>query len=278
MSGGSPVPAPVRKAVVPAAGRGTRMRPFSEVVPKELLPLGTEPVLERVLREIRGAGIDEVALVCRPDKPLLRDYVAARQGSLEGLAVTWVEQAEPLGLGDAIACCREFLAGEPFALVLPDNVFVGEEPPGRSLTRLLRAWDRDGREVLGVLALGAADSDRYGNCGRLEFELRNDGHLDIRRLHGKSPGTLRIEAGETVHRNSGRSICSPDFLDRADALRDGTEGEIDELPVFQSLVDERGATGVVLDPPPFDVGNPAGYTQAWAAFAAASATGRARND
>src|SRR5215472_14585514 len=131
-------------AVIPAAGLGSRFLPASRAVPKELLPLGTRPLVHHVLDEVERAGFDRAAIVVSPAKAAIRAYFApdpALEGLLrergdehglgalrasvaiaERLALQFVEQPHPLGLGDAVARCRHLAGGEPLAVLLPDDV------------------------------------------------------------------------------------------------------------------------------------------------------------
>ncbi|HUP21782.1 MAG TPA: sugar phosphate nucleotidyltransferase [Thermoanaerobaculia bacterium] len=255
----------MRKAVIPAAGLGTRMRPWSEVVPKELVPLGTKPAIQFAVDEALGAGIAEIAVVVSPDKGLLRDYLD-RFGDPSGRArFTYVTQETPRGLGDAILCCRDFAAGEPFAVLLPDNVLLS---PAHDFGRLVRASERSGLDAIGVIEVTHADSGRYGNCGRIEFRVLEPGLLELERLYDKLPGTLQVPPGETLLRTCGRYACTQRLLDELAQLRatTGDRVELDEVPAYQRIVASGGAVGVVLPPPLFDVGNPSGYLAACAAI------------
>ncbi len=250
----------VRKAVIPAAGHGTRMRPVSRVVPKELLPVGTKPAIQFALEEVASAGLEEVAVVVSSRKQLVRDYVdeLVERGEL-ALKVRYVLQDVQRGLGDAISLCADFLGGEPFALLLPDNVFLS---PEYDFGRMVGLFLEYGRDVVGVLEVGEEASGRFGNCGRIDFAEMGPGALEIMKLHGKSPGTLQIAPGERVTRTCGRYICLPDLLRHLEELRPLTPGELDEVPAYQRVIAERGAVGCVLPGPLFDVGNPAGFLAA----------------
>lgn len=253
----------IRRAVIPAAGHGTRMRAIAGTEPKELLPVGDRPVLRHVLDEALAAGLDEIALVVSPAKGAIRAYVE-REVAAGGLAarVTWVEQTVQRGLGDAMALCRDFVAGEPFALLLPDNVFLA---PDYSLRPMVDLAAEHGRDVVGVVELGDDSSGRFGNCGLIDFRALAPGVLEIEGLADKLPGRLEIAPGERVTRTCGRYVCRPDVLDVLEQLRPAAEArgrELDEVPAYQRIIAERGALGRVLPPPLFDTGNPAGYAAA----------------
>ena len=251
----------VRKALIPAAGRGTRMRPVTWVVPKELLPVGSRPAVHRVVEEAAAAGLDHIGVVIGPGKELIRDYLetARREGEFAGLTFEYLHQEEPNGLAEAIAVSRDFIAGDPFALLLPDNVLLSPEHRLRKMTEL---FERSARDVVGVLALDAGESGRYGNSGLFEGSSSEPGVFEIERLHDKRPGRLRIAAGETVLRTCGRYICRPHVLRWIEELRPGIEGEFDEVPVYQRIAAEGGLLGRQLPLPLFDVGHPAGFLAA----------------
>lgn len=246
---------PVRRAVVPCAGRGTRMRPFSELVPKELVPLGARPALEWVLDEALGAGIEEIVLVVAPGKPLVRacaERWAAQQVAPPRLVE--VVQAQPNGLGHALLSCREAVAGEAFALLLPDNICLGRH----KLARMVALHQTSGLDVVGVLALDSRHDGEYGASGLFDAQRYARDAFAITRLREKAPGRLRIATGEVVHRTCGRYVCAPDALDWIARSSPGDEGELSEVPAYQAIAAARGLIGVVLPAPVVDVGHPSG--------------------
>ena len=251
------------------------MAPFSRLAPKELAPIGSVPALQLVLEEIAAAGLVEVGIVVRPGKAELIERCVEQTGPrADGpdprrLEVTWIEQPQPRGLGDAILCAQGFLRREPFALLLPDNLLLGAEHRLADLTRL---HAETGRDVLGVLELGAEQSGEYGNCGLIDYRVPDPSRprvLELLRLHDKGPGRLLVGEGEVKRRTCGRYVCTPELLDELDSVREemrrhGADGELDEVPAYQRLIERRGAVGYVLAGPLFDVGYPLGYLAACA--------------
>jgi UTP--glucose-1-phosphate uridylyltransferase len=269
---------PVTKALIPAAGRGTRMAPFSQVVAKELVPIGATPVLQLILEEIAAAGLQEVGIVIRPGKgALIERFVdqlhqrEPRPGAadLRQLEIRWIEQPEPRGLGDAILCAEPFLGGDSFALLLPDNLLLGED---HRLGDLVRLHERTGRDVIGVLELSHESSGEYGNCGLIDYVVERPEEprvLTLQRLHDKLPGRLHVAVGEVKRRTCGRYVCTPHLLTELLALRRQLEvaesaDELDEVPAYQRVILKQGAHGWVLSGPVFDVGYPLGYLAACA--------------
>lgn len=257
----------IRRAIIPAAGRGTRMEPFSKIVPKELAPVGTRPALLWVLEEARRAGIEEIGLVVRPGKELLERFLTATadQEPVRSLAVTSIVQHEPAGLAEAISLCREFTADEPFAVLLPDNVLLEERG---CLRRLLELAARSGKDVLGLMSVEAERASQFGNCGQVELEEREAGALELRVIHGKRPGELVVPPGERLLRTCGRMACQPHLYDFIDRLRPRITGEYSEVPVFQEILANRGVLGSPIEAPLFDVGNERGFLAANAYLAA----------
>ncbi|HVR28109.1 MAG TPA: sugar phosphate nucleotidyltransferase [Thermoanaerobaculia bacterium] len=255
----------VRRAILPAAGRGMRMRPFSLVVPKELAPVGSRPAIHFVLDEAAGAGIEEVIVVVAPDKPLLRHYLelAQAEGAWPGLRLCFTTQEEPTGLADAIAICAHLTGNDPFALLLPDNLPLA---PEYRLDVLLELWAERGRHVVGVLEIDSAWSGLYGNSGRIDHRTIAPGVLAIDRLHDKEPGRLHIPAGARVVRACGRYVFGSEVFARIEASRAGA-GETSEVPAVQLLAREGALLGALLPSPLFDVGHPQGLLAASAFLA-----------
>lgn len=251
----------LRKALIPAAGRGTRMQPVTWAVPKELLPVGAKPAIHRVVEEAAAAGLDRIGVVLGPGKELIRDYLerAQQQGEFAGLVFEYLRQEVPNGLAEAISASRSFTGDDPFALLLPDNVLLA---PEHRLAVLTELFERSGRDVVGVLELDSSESGRYGNSGLFDGDSPEPGVFEIRQLRDKLPGRLEIPKGETVQRTCGRYVCRPHIMRRIDELRPDVEGEFDEVPVYQRIATEGGLLGRLLPSPLFDVGHPAGFLAA----------------
>jgi len=261
----------VRRAVLPAAGRGTRMLPFSLAVPKELAPLGSKPAIDFVLDEAADAGLEEAIVVVAPGKELLQRHLDLSRagGSWPGLRIRYAEQREPTGLADAILACTGLLGDEPFAVLLPDNLPLA---PDYRLASLLELWREHGRHVVGVIEIDWRWSGRFGNSGRIDSRPLAPGVLAIERLHDRGPGRLEIAGApdaqrSTVLRACGRYVLGPAALDALAASRRDTRGELDEIPAVQRLAREGNLLGALLPMPLFDVGHPAGLlaASAWLA-------------
>jgi UTP--glucose-1-phosphate uridylyltransferase len=255
---------PVRKALIPAAGLGTRMRPWTLSLPKEMASLGSRPAIHWVIEEAAAAGIETAGLVLRPGKEILVDYLLRAQeaGELPSLGLEILYQQEPTGLGDAILLASDFTGNEPFAILLPDNLPLS---PDYRLQPLLRLAETEGREALGVIRVDSSQAGLYGDSGVIDCRSAPDGTLEITRLRDKRPGRLRPRPGRPVLRACGRLVCQPSFHRHLEEARPAGAEDYDEVAALQRVIRERGAAGLLLPPPLFDLGHPDGLLAA-AAF------------
>lgn len=241
------------------------MEPVSRTVPKELLPIGSKPAIHWVIEEAASAGLTEIAVVLSPAKGLIFEYLADSGLDAElGVRFEYVTQERQRGLADAMWECRRFAEGEPFGLLLPDNIFLSSD---HDFGRMVELHRETGRDVIGVLELDASYDRQFGNCGLIEFEESEPGVLEIQQLRDKLPGRLPIAEGETVVRTCGRYICRTHVFEYMQPLRtraegNGADAELDEVPVYQEIIRSHGAVGCSLPLPIFDVGHPTGFAAA----------------
>lgn len=237
------------KALIPAAGLGTRLLPLTKSVPKELLPVNGKPMLQWVLEEALEAGLREVVVVVSPAKKALRDWLMpvseghplSNQPGLRGLEsllksleITFVEQTKALGMGDAIVRSREALGEAPFALLLPDNVCSA----GSSLTeRLLELYDRHGKSCV---ALRPAEGESLAQ-GRFVVE---SGEGAVRRIHRVLPkGQGPSGTGDFF--GIGRCILGSEVFGYLESLK--VAGEHDDGPLFDALARDGRLLGLVME-------------------------------
>ena len=248
-------------AVIPCGGRGTRLYPISRWIPKELLPVRLVPLLYWTLDEAVAAGLRRAIIVTNPDKPLVeaaaREYPRAGAG---GLALEFVPQDRPAGLGDALLRARPLLQGAPFIVMLPDNLFAGPSPTAA----VLDTWRRARMATVLLTKIAAADAGAAGATGRVRVKPRPDGTLLVTALAAKGEGRFDT-AGATVAATAiGRFSFDGDVFEEFEAVaRTLAPGaELDDVPVLQRLA-ARGALAGVWNPARFyDVGVPEGYRQA----------------
>jgi UTP--glucose-1-phosphate uridylyltransferase len=221
-----------------------------------------------VLDEAARAGLEEAILVVAPGKELLRRHLdlAQEEGAWPDLRLRYTMQQEPTGLGDAIAVCAPLLDGEPFAVLLPDNLPLA---PDYRLDSMLTLWRRRGQNVVGVIEIDRRWSGLFGNSGRIDSRPLEPGVVAIDRLHDKAPGRLAIDGAATAPllRACGRYVFGTEIFALLAESRRAATGEVDEVPAVQRLARERTLLGAHLPMPLFDVGHPSGLLAASAYLA-----------
>lgn len=265
----------VRKGIIPAAGLGTRVRAIAGDLPKELLTVAAKPLIVHAIEGLAASGIRQIGVVISPAKESIRQFLMGEQPEflapqldahlrvlLRACKFSFFVQPSPLGLADAVSLCRDFVDDEPFALVMPDNILLDGLPV---VSQMIPFFSREPRDMLGALRLEAEQASRFGNVGILETEAISDESkklLRVRHFSDKVSDPLDIPAGDSVLKNFGGSIFLPHFFDYIEKLRPHIEGELDDVPVVQAIIKEKGLLAVALEGNGFDVGNSAGY---WAA-------------
>jgi UTP--glucose-1-phosphate uridylyltransferase len=270
----------VHKALIPAAGRGTRFLPLTKSVPKELAPIVTTPALEFVVAEAAEVGITDVLLVVNASKVGITEYFRPNEdleaaleakGDKDALdsvrrpvelaTVSSVEQDEPRGLGDAVSYGEQFAAGEPIAVLLPDDIIDDRDP---LLGPMLEVYQQHGGVVLALLDVGPEEISRYG-CVVLGEGADPDADVvpivDLveKPKADEAPSTLAI---------IGRYVLPPEIFD---ALRDtepGAGGEIQLTDAMKALCHAGTPVhGVVYGGRRYDTGDRLEYVKAVVQFA-----------
>lgn len=269
----------VTKAVFPVAGLGTRFLPATKAVPKEMLPIVDRPLIQYAFDEAREAGIDEMVMVTAPGVSPFADHFGAAEGLAARLEVggnddalrsidggraapgriSFVTQEEPLGLGHAVWCAREFVAGEPFAVLLPDDLMQAE--PG-CLSQMMTAYAETGGNVVAVEEVAAEHTSRYGI---LDVETDDDRLVRARGLVEK-PAPAEAPSRLAV---IGRYILQPAVLDRLDEGKRGAGGEIQLTDALAAMLDAVPFHGLRIDGRRFDCGTKLGFIEANVALALA---------
>jgi UTP--glucose-1-phosphate uridylyltransferase len=268
---------PIRKAVIPAAGFGTRMLPAAKAVPKELLPIVDRPVIQYVVEEVASAGIGDVLLVTSRHKRAIEDHfdrlpeleehlTAGGKGSLladlrelmEKIELHTVRQAQPLGLGDAVLQAEKHVGDEPFLCLLGDTIFSGVTSPARQLAA---AYAQLGGSVIGLEEVPANRVGRYGIVGGSEVR---PGLLRLETLIEKpsladAPSRLAIAA---------RYVLTPGIFACLKEIGRGRGGEVQLTDALALLAGVEPVYGIVLESRRHDVGNPVDWLKTNLIFAA----------
>ena len=271
-------------AIIPTAGKGTRLLPLTTDVPKVLLPVGTRPMLEWTLREAVAAGVPAVIVVISPAHPQVRAFVEAlRDGAvagqtnidsqeapgawLQGVDLHFVVQPEPVGIGDALIRCRELTRDDAFGVLLPDNWFHAAAP---ALGQVEAGFRTTGVSAIGLIEVTAEQAGILGNVGAVTLEPLGGRTHQILSLQEKAPGSFEIEGSTPTLRGCARYVVGPEFYDALTATGPPEAGEWDDVPAFQRLIARRGLIGQAIEGRFFDVGQKAGYAAASAYVASGS--------
>lgn len=246
----------IRKAVVPAAGLGTRLHPMTEARPKEMLPIGGRPMIYYAMREAALSGLQHIYIVLNKKKPSLRSYLES--GQFEDHCITFIDQPVALGSGEAIYRVKEMIGEEPFALIMPDFLLFGSSP---ALSQMMRIYERFEQDIVGVVCLGKTEAEGFGNVGIFQPTPWEKDTLIVRDISKKVKDPLVLEEGETIYKTIGRYILTPPFFSYLEKVRP-LQGEWDDAPAFRAMCEERKVIGKILEGKGFDVGNPIGYRAA----------------
>jgi UTP--glucose-1-phosphate uridylyltransferase len=264
----------VRKAVFPAAGWGTRFLPATKAQPKEMLPLVDKPIIQYAVEEVVAAGIEQVIIVTSSQKRAIEDHfdlsyelehLLEERGEIERLRqiraitdlaqIAYVRQKEQLGLGHAVLMAKELVGHEPFAVILSDDVVVGERP---CIGQLIHAYNQTRSSVVAVMEVPAEETSRYGVIGGERVE-GGDGRLwRMDRVvekpePGSAPSNLAI---------IGRYVLTPKIFDKLEQTARGAGGEIQLTDAIQALMEEQAIYGYEFEGSRYDAGTTMGWLKA----------------
>ncbi len=266
----------IRKAVIPAAGLGTRFLPATKAQPKEMLPVVDKPTLQYIIEEVVGSGITEILIITGRNKSPVEDHFdrsveleleLERKGQLALLAevkaiadlaeIHYIRQKEPRGLGHAIACARSFVGQEPFAVLLGDDLVHARKP---CLKQLLEAYERYQGTILGVQEVAREAVSRYGI---VDGEKVAQGVYRVKQLVEKpdpeeAPSRLAI---------LGRYIISPAVFEILERTGPGKGGEIQLTDALDELAREEAVYAYIFEGRRYDVGNKQGFLEATVEYA-----------
>ncbi|THD35439.1 MAG: UTP--glucose-1-phosphate uridylyltransferase GalU [Sphingomonas sp.] len=268
---------PLRKAVFPVAGLGTRFLPATKAMPKEMLTIVDKPLIQYAVEEALEAGIEQIIFVTGRGKSALEDHfdisyeleatMTARGKSLEAIAgirqqpgsPVYIRQQEPLGLGHAVWCAREIVGDEPFAVLLPDELMVGK--PG-FLKQMADAYYRVGGNLIGALEVPADQTDKYGiiTPGAVDGRL-----TEVREVIEKP----KLGTAKSNLMTPGRYILQPEVMKILDNPTRGAGGEIQLTDAMAQLIGKQPFHGFMFDGQRYDCGDKAGYIEANLALAIA---------
>ena len=258
---------PIRKAVFPVAGLGTRFLPATKSMPKEMLTVVDKPLIQYAVEEALEAGCEQIIFVTGRGKAALEDHfdisyelestMRERGKSLdviEGIRMqpgspVYIRQQEPLGLGHAVWCAREIVGDEPFAVLLPDELMVGTP---NFLKQMVDAYEQVGGNVIGALEVPEAETSKYGiiTPGERNGRLTEVKSLVEKPAAGTAPSNLMIP---------GRYILQPEVMRILDNPVKGAGGEIQLTDAMAQLIGKQPFHGYTFDGERHDCGDKAGF-------------------
>ena len=264
---------PIRKAVFPVAGLGTRFLPATKAMPKEMLPINDRPLIQHVYEEARDAGIEEFIFVTGRHKNMLEEHFdfqpeleetlqsrgktdmleKVRDSEMPAGALFLTRQPKPLGLGHAVWCAKKLIGDdEPFAILLPDDIV--NHPTG-CLAQMMEVYNEFGGNVVAVKDVPRQDTSKYGI---LDIESENGKTVNIKGLVEKpkpenAPSTLSI---------IGRYILQPQVFDYLAAFEKGAGNEIQLTDAMAKLLGRQPFHGLRFDGEHFDCGSRLGFIAA----------------
>jgi len=266
---------PLRTCVFPCAGFGTRFFPATKVIPKEMLPLVDKPILQYGIEEARDSGFDKLIIVTSKGKDSILDHfdtTAELEQSLRTrkkadllaevetvskmVDLIAVRQKEALGLGHAVLQAKDAVGDQPFAVVLPDDVILAEEP---CLLQMRRVFEETGRPVVALMEVSAAETSRYGIVA------------------GSKAGDRRFRVTDMIEKPKinppsryaiiGRYILPPDIFPLLEKTERGAGGEIQLTDALRELVRDGDFYGYVFKGKRYDAGEKLGYLKATVDYA-----------
>jgi UTP--glucose-1-phosphate uridylyltransferase len=262
-----------RKAVIPAAGLGTRFLPATKAQPKEMLPIVDKPAIQYVVEEAVMAGLDDILLVTGRGKRALEDHFddavelerqLADSGKQDLLAtvravsrlaaIHYIRQGQPLGLGHAVGCARHHVGGEPFAVLLGDDLIGADE---RLLSTMTDLCAESGRSVVAVMEFGPEELDKYGVIAGEPDPDRPDVYRVTDMV--EKPGRSHAPSNLCV---IGRYVLTPDIFDHIEATSPGRGGEIQLTDAMKAQAREEPIRAVKFTGLRYDVGAKLDYLRA----------------
>lgn len=268
---------PIRKAVFPVAGLGTRFLPATKAIPKELLPIVDRPLIQYAVDEAREAGIEQMIFVTGRGKTALVENfdiafelertMSERGKDLSVLEPTrftpgnliTVRQQVPMGLGHAIWCARAIVGDEPFAVLLPDELMVGK--PG-CLAQMVDAYNQVGGNLISVLDVPHEEVSSYGV---IDPGAANGDLIAVRGLVEKPP----VDQAPSNKIISGRYILQPDVMRTLENQEKGAGGEIQLTDAMARMIGSQPFHAVTFDGARYDCGSKTGFIEATLALALA---------
>jgi UTP--glucose-1-phosphate uridylyltransferase len=265
----------IQKAVIPAAGWGTRLLPVTKTQPKEMLPIGCKPLIQFAVEEAVEANIPNVIIIISPNRQVIADYftpapelaaILARKNEysllndlmhLESMAsITYIVQPEPLGLGHAVALAREAVGNEPFAVILPDDLIDHPESGLRQMLPIFTKYDTS------VLAVETVDRQEIRKYGVIRPQQIAERIYKVEEVVEKPEPEVAPSSLSIV----GRYILTPAIFEALAQTTPDSRGEIQLTDAISLLLARQSVYALEFQGTRYDVGNPIGWLEAQVAY------------
>lgn len=261
----------IKKAIIPAAGLGTRVLPASKAMPKEMLPIVDKPAIQYIVEEAVAAGITDILIITNRGKGIIEDHfdhsielenmllkrerydTLKELDSLANMAnIYFIRQKETRGLGDAVLRAREFVGNEPFAVLYGDDVIIGEIP---AIGELMDAYEVFGKNVVGIKEVPDSLVVKY--CS-LAVEKNSDKTYNVTDMIEKP----KLEEKFSNFSILGRCVLEPEIFDILERTPLGAGGELQLTDAMREIAKTNGITGVDFSGTRYDMGNKFGIIKA----------------
>ncbi|HCG2467909.1 TPA: UTP--glucose-1-phosphate uridylyltransferase GalU [Staphylococcus aureus] len=260
----------IKKAIIPAAGLGTRFLPATKAMPKEMLPILDKPTIQYIIEEAARAGIEDIIIVTGRHKRAIEDHFDSQkelemvlkekgksellekvQYSTELANIFYVRQKEQKGLGHAISSARQFIGNEPFAVLLGDDIVESEVS---AVKQLIDVYEETGHSVIGVQEVPEADTHRYGIIDPL---TKNGRQYEVKKFvekpaQGTAPSNLAI---------MGRYVLTPEIFDYLKTQKEGAGNEIQLTDAIERMNNDNQVYAYDFEGERYDVGEKLGFVK-----------------
>lgn len=260
----------IKKAIIPAAGLGTRFLPATKAMPKEMLPILDKPTIQYIVEEGARAGIEDIIIVTGRHKRAIEDHFDSQkelemvlkekgksellekvQYSTELANIFYVRQKEQKGLGHAISSARQFIGNEPFVVLLGDDIVESEVP---AVKQLIDVYEETGHSVIGVQEVPEADTHRYGIIDPL---TKNGRQYEVKKFvekpaQGTAPSNLAI---------MGRYVLTPEIFDYLKTQKEGAGNEIQLTDAIERMNNDNQVYAYDFEGERYDVGEKLGFVK-----------------
>lgn len=268
----------VRKAIIPAAGLGTRFLPATKAQPKEMLPIVDKPTIQYIVEEAIASGIEDIIIISGRSKRAIEDHfdksyeleeTLFKKGKMDLLEevsaisnmanIHYIRQKEAKGLGHAITCAKSFIGDEPFAVLLGDDIVQSDTP---CLKQLIDVFDRYHSSVVGVQTVADEDVSKYGVIDPKGSEIE-PGVINVQSLVEKP----KKEVAPSNYAIMGRYVLRPEIFDILETIPTGAGGEIQLTDAIKVLNESQAVLAYNFQGVRYDVGDKFGFVKATVDFA-----------